>query len=410
MADFRVRTPALDPTALATLLQRKAAMEQEQKNIDRKRRDDQLAHITDAVAAGQTLASNMMKLAEQRSQKKGLEDLNTLINTPEIPAPTASSFALADKGTFGVQPSPEQEQAVKSRDAAFLSALVRANPEAGTKALLSSKMGADEKSFAPQQAAIEFTDGSIKPATFRNGKYYYPNTDELIPPSAIAGKGYGLVPMKRADGSVVYVSRSTARELGLNSSAPDSPDVVNKKPVKTAINQLETGEVERLEKTKEDFNVDPAVKAALAKQGDYEIASGAIDTENWVGDAALISIAAKGLGRDVGALSDVEQQRYKTSPAFISRVRTNWSKWTKGIIPPEDRETFREALRIAREKNDHIVQLKRDAYGRVASSRVKGLDPEFAKSYIYDNQSLSSSSNEDEQVNSFFGKLLNGKP
>lgn len=381
MADFRVKTPAVDPTAFAEVLQRKAQMEQQQLNIETERKQGRFKRILEAVQGGQAIAANMVDLATKRNeleatrkQQKAQQELTDLVGEPStLPPSSDPKLDAIMQANFKAE-----------REKRLIQSLSQAAPKDFNKALLDEKLGSPEKQFAPQQASIEFADGSIKPATFKGGKYYYANTDVLIPPSDIAGRGFGLVPVTNSDGSVSYVSRSTAQKAGTVSTATEKTSIVDNKPLKTSINQLQTSEVGRLEKLKEDFNVDPAVKAAITKQGDYKIASGAVETQNWVGDAAMISVAAKGLGRDVGNLSAEEQERYKTSPELIRKVKNKWSRWTTGIIPPQDREDFREALRVAEAKNNEVLDKKIDTYGRVAANRIKSLDPEFAKSYLYE--------------------------
>ncbi len=149
------------------------------------------------------------------------------------------------------------------------------------------------------------------------------------------------------------------------------------------INQLAPRHTEILEKTKEDFNSDKSVSAALTKQSDLEMAQASIETGNWVGDATILSNIAKGLGRDVGNLAEPEQARYKASPELVRNVKTKVNKWVKGVIPEEDRADFIEAIRVAREKNTSLLKANRIRYGNLARKRVPGLDPAFAQDYMY---------------------------
>ncbi len=161
MADFRTRTPAVDPMALANLMQRKSQIDQQQENLDRERKDNRFTKILEAVQAGQQIASNMMNLAEKRNQKQGLSELDALITAPP---PSASSSALPEHGTFGVQPSPEQTQ---TRQAALLAALVKANPSKGTEALLERQLpdAASENADRYQQSALQITGPDGRPIT-----------------------------------------------------------------------------------------------------------------------------------------------------------------------------------------------------------------------------------------------------
>lgn len=385
--DFTNKNRPIDPMAIANILQRKAEIEQNQRNIEQKRKDDLLAGIAPAIEAGQRIAGSAMAMAEKRNQKKGLEDLTDIVSTPPPTDPT--------------------ELAQRQRD--LTSALARTDKDEFVKAAMKQTFPADDKTFAPQ--AITYSSiktGKPEIAIMRNGNLYYPNTDEQIPVEELGGRGFKPQFIQNADGTMQLVNVTTGGGINTVSTAPTTPPKNDEGiRIKTEINHLEKSEVDRLEKTKEDFLADGAVKAAITKQGDYELADGAIETENWVGDASLISISAKGLGRDVGALSDTDQKKYKASPELIQSVRTNWSKWAKGVIPPEDRETFKKALKIAKEKNRGIIEKKQSDYGRIARSRVKNLDENFAKKYIYDQSAFATKPNDSaNKADAFFDALL----
>ncbi len=173
MPDFRTRTPAIDPMALANILQRKSQIDQAQENYQREHENDRFDNILKAVQAGQTIASNMLTLAEKRNEQKGIKDLTDLVASPEpvAPAPTASSSALSDKGTFSVQPSPEQiqnfEAAKQQRQKDFMDALIRANPKQVTEEIAKQKFAANTAASADryQQSALQITGPDGRPVT-----------------------------------------------------------------------------------------------------------------------------------------------------------------------------------------------------------------------------------------------------
>lgn len=92
MADFRTRTPAIDPQAFANVLQRKAQMEQEQINVEDQRRTDRIKGLMEAVVTGQNIASNMMTIADKKNklrqaeeEKVAQENIARLAKTPLQP-------------------------------------------------------------------------------------------------------------------------------------------------------------------------------------------------------------------------------------------------------------------------------------------------------------------------------------
>ena len=152
----------------------------------------------------------------------------------------------------------------------------------------------------------------------------------------------------------------------------------------TNARQLAPRELELLTNTANQFMQDKAASGAIAKQADLKLVENAVNTGNWVGDASLLSNAAKGLARDVGNLSAEEQKRYMIPPSLLGTIRNRWSVWTKGVIPEADRKVFREALAVAKKVNDGILDDKRNQYAKLAIKRVpRKLDEQFAKDFIY---------------------------
>ncbi len=92
MADFKVKTPAVDPTAFANVLQRKAAIEQEQQRFEQERKANRMKNLLDAVASGQQIANNMLTMSAKRKELKkmdeeaeGRKEVLTLLDQPIIP-------------------------------------------------------------------------------------------------------------------------------------------------------------------------------------------------------------------------------------------------------------------------------------------------------------------------------------
>ncbi len=142
--DFTVKTKAIDPGAIAEILQRRTQIENQQNQQARDNYDQRNQRIMQAVQAGQQVASSMMSLAQKRNELKqqqdqmqGQQKLQNLIASPppEAPAPVASSAAIPG-GAFPVQPSPEQnqtyQQQLAKRRSDLAAALLQANPQAAT--------------------------------------------------------------------------------------------------------------------------------------------------------------------------------------------------------------------------------------------------------------------------------------
>lgn len=177
MPDFKVQNQ-IDPTALASVMQRKSAMEQEQANADRAERNSRVSRILEAVVTGQQIASNMMSLAESRREAKGMRDASAILNEP---APTAKTSTL---GEVEVKPSPEQEQSKQDR---LRAALLQASGKAGALQMLKSQIpDTTSQKGRFQQAALEYKtpEGRSIPVATKfdteSGKHYNPVTGEEI--------------------------------------------------------------------------------------------------------------------------------------------------------------------------------------------------------------------------------------
>lgn len=104
MADFKTRTPAIDPTAFANVLQRKVQVEQEQMNYEQEADQKRLKGLMDAVVTGQNIASNMMTMAEKRNklriakeEEEAQNRIAELANKP-LEMPWAPGMDLANPG------------------------------------------------------------------------------------------------------------------------------------------------------------------------------------------------------------------------------------------------------------------------------------------------------------------------
>jgi hypothetical protein len=157
--DFRVQTPAIDPTAFATVLQRRRQIEDQNSQAEQERKDNRLTRILAAVQGGQAIAKNMMDLADKRSQSQGRAALEGIMTSPEPqpPAPMAQSSMAPTSEPFPVAPSTEQVQdysnAVTDRRKRLLSALVQANPDEVTKQMAQMAFPEASKGVAPSYEA-----------------------------------------------------------------------------------------------------------------------------------------------------------------------------------------------------------------------------------------------------------------
>lgn len=418
--DFTVKTPAVSPEAIANVMQRRYQIEQEQRNADRKRKDEQLANLSQAIIAGQTIASNMMNLAEKRNQAKGLKDLSSLITSPEpvAPAPTAN---ISGMGTVPVKPSDEQmtsfNAATEQRNKDFLSALVRANPNSVTKELIQSRFSKPEE-YAPQQASIELKDGKIIPAAFINGRYYYPNTTTEIPTDQIVGKGYGLNFTTDAAGNQIALSRSTGKEINRASTAAPG----TKEPIKEANSIFVLPAPRRAEfvKTVESTKNDPQYRGEIQKVLNASTFERSLAAENQILDSGA-SLQFRKVFGDAGNISIVEQQASEGDQQLYQKARQLVEKKVlTGKLDEHNRKIMKDGLKILRESAQKNLLLQTE----IQAKSMKSQYPELSERLIAENilgksiytnlknkypdvtSEFTNSSNSDKQVDDFFKSLL----
>ncbi len=197
--DFTVKTKAIDPTAIADLLLRRREVENQQNQQALNNSNDRSKRIVEAITAGQTVANNMMTLAEkrqtladQRTASAGQAKVQQILTSPapQAPAPMATSTAGADTGnpigTVPVMPSPEQTQdyqsKVQQRKNELASALVQADRK-GVSDLMAKQMFAPEKPVQPDfQSKTVTYNGVPKEVAFdpHTANYYDPVTKEKL--------------------------------------------------------------------------------------------------------------------------------------------------------------------------------------------------------------------------------------
>lgn len=188
MADFTVKTKPLDPGVVAAILQRKQEIENQQDQQASNNYNDRMKRITDAITAGQQVASNMMTLAEKKNRLSGEKELTGLLQTPApvAPTPMASSSALPQAGSFSVQPSPEQtldyQNQTEMRRKNLMAALVKANPDDVTKELAKAQFSQEKPMTMDFQTKTVLYNNAPKEAIFspKDGNFYDPISHERL--------------------------------------------------------------------------------------------------------------------------------------------------------------------------------------------------------------------------------------
>ncbi len=194
--DFTVKTKAIDPTALADILLKRREIENQQNQQALNNSNDRMKRIMDAITTGQTVANNMMTLAEKRqtladqqTASQGQAKVQQILSSPEpqVPAPTATSMAGADQGnpigTTPVMPSPEQTQnyqsAIQKRKNDLSAALVQADRKGVSDILAKQQFEKQKLDLDPKDMLVDGTRSALL-YDKTTGKYYDTNSRQPI--------------------------------------------------------------------------------------------------------------------------------------------------------------------------------------------------------------------------------------
>lgn len=118
--------------------------------------------------------------------------------------------------------------------------------------------------------------------------------------------------------------------------------------------------------TRDKLNQDKVFQEARGRYSATNDAINVLNQRNPIGDAAVRSLFAKGIFREVGALSDSDKRDYIGSPQYERAFDRMLSKYKNGTLGEEDRTDLLKLARHMRERS------KKDAF-RVASSYTSGI-------------------------------------
>ncbi len=421
MPDFRPRQTSIDPQAFANVLQRKAAIEQEQANLDRQRKDDRFKRITDAVVAGQTIADNMLTISAKRqemlkkkTEAEGRQQLGAILTEPDVPNDMGEPTLDAKTNAAML------ELKKADRNKRFLEAAVKSGLPA--EKLLELKNGKD-KNYAPQQVTYEDTKThQPKIGILKDGKVYYPNTEKEVPPEEFGAKGYKGNVTTDAAGNLVTVSGSTGQTVGVTSTAAPG----TKEPKNEAKNIFVLPAPRRAEfvKTIENTKNDPSYRGEINKVLSASTFERSLAAENQILDSGAALQFRKVFG-DAGNISVVEQKASEGDKQAFYKAQQMVSNLGTGKLSEHNRQIMRDGLKVLRESAQKNLLLQtelqaksmKEQYPELSEKLIsenilgKGVYSNLKKKYpnVSDEFTQSANSDVDTQVNQFFQSLLGKK-
>lgn len=318
--DFTNKTPAVSPTAVAELLQRKAQIENSEQN-------DRFTRMLEAIKTGQGIATSMVNIADANAKRHGVAAASNILKSP-VPADQAGQ---------------------EDRTRRLAGALLQGAGSAGAEKLLDNLTDPalqGNKGFAPQQGGLEVIDKDNKhqviPAVFKNGQYYFANTDKLIPPEIIVGRGLGGLPVTTGNGSVDLVSRTTGSTIN-TVSTQNAPVPEKEKGTVSDLNRLEKNDRERVFGDIKEAQADPLIVKGREALRPLSIMRTAIVNNNRVLIDRMGGLFHKAATNDSGNLSAYEQ-RDPQIRAIFERLKNAGSMWAKGVPSEQTRKELLQSL------------------------------------------------------------------
>lgn len=315
--------------------------------------------------------------SEQDKDKRELGDATALSNAVTNAVPGADRVVA----NIGGQPVKAAEtQSFNEEHPVALAAKV--DPKKAADSVFGNAIPDPSKTHDPfpQQGSLEVRgdDGktAIIPAPFRNGKYYYPNTDTEIPADRIVSKGYGLNSVKDASGNVMNVSRGSGSVINTvgTASGPVDPMMVGKL---SDVYQLPGTKSADALKAINASQVDPAIKKEKEVYVGMNRLEKAIASNNQAVASKLGIVFQKALG-DSGNIA-VAEQRMPGSQQLLTQAVQAWNTYiTTGTLSPENRGIVLSAVKVLKDVSAENYNTLVD----IESDQVVSAFPELNQEYV----------------------------
>ena len=389
MADFKTRTPGIDPQAFANVLQRKAQMEQEQINTEIERKQGRTKRLLDAVVAGQTIASNMMTIAEKRTkmaqearEQEAQTRIADLVSRP--PAIPTEEPSLDPKINQQRMAALAQE---RTRELSKNLAMSSSAPDLN-KALIAKEFPTKERGLISgkdiQQFWLVSPDGQQRKSV-RYDEVADTMTD-LMTGQELDRSSLGDWQMVRAtptvkedaEGNFLVIEPTT----GTASSRVGSGAVAVPKEKYDTVKSLNdplVGKNDRkeiIDQTKTIEN-DESVKNAKKLAPQLHNVIRYLDTNNKIAMDRLGGLTQKLVALDSGNLAAWEQ-RDPNARAIIDRIHQFYTMNTRGELTTANKEELKKLLNLASENLSENVS---ESAG-VTLNRLQASYPQMNRKYL----------------------------
>lgn len=374
MADFRVRTPAIDPTAFANVLQRKQQMENEQQRYEQERKDNRLKRITDAIMAGQNIASNMLTIADKRgelkkkqSEAEGRQQLQELFLEPDT---------LPESNPLKEQMDPMFKA---DRDKRFMEAIIKS----GLPVEKLLEMRSPKKTGGKYNTTLEMENGDLIPVIVDND-----SGNALAVTGPYAGQ---IIPKEVAQTAVRGYSGTVTEDLegrkGIVTKGGKFKGVLGegKAPKEGKETRIQFTPEERkvVLDSRRAFNEDEYTKKALPLLKTLEKTRELVEKNPQGNIGPIQTDAARLIAGEVARLTDDDIVRNIPTQDFDEALKQWFKKRTDSNLSKVSKERYIQLLDIVQKKySDSLDQSLNDIVEDTASFGTLNANKEVLKSTI----------------------------
>ena len=417
--DFTPKTQAIDPTALATALQNKARIEQQQSQYEQDRKDNTFKRITDAVIAGQNIANNMLTMADKRTEVKKkqteAEGQKELIGLFGEPTTLPDGDPLKEK----LEPAFQAD-----RNKRFLQAVTKADLDGTTAALLKEKFAGNESRAGDTETSLLLFKGDKNPRRViidKNKRKVYSLDGSEIDPSRLVDAEAGFAPKLAKDqfGNPILSAASVGSE-----AEPVGAQIASEAEKEGGIVALQSNApvlAERFSSARDKAY--PAYNETIKQAGTG--AAAASQALKILKQKEINEVALKSLGFNFAImsgsnsqLSDAERENFEAPLQFLEKLKNKGYKLVAGELSPKMKSDLVNLGETLYKKNKirvrkEILSAKQNAKGHVGKTRWEKyqLDKEFPteEELITSTEEMSSTDQEADSLANILGLKKKGQ-
>lgn len=353
--NFSPTSHPIDPTALIGPAQNKALAEYQAQQAKNARRQAMVKDILQAVEQGQTIASNAMKLADDRRRRQGIGELTSALTAPDSQVTRAvpASGPVSETGQrpmamqqTTLSQTPEGQASAKAR---LLAAATKVAPDKAAASIVANQFPKPMTGSATRATpmGLELPDGTQALGFFDPLTNKYKMQDGTEAPSGTK-RSYKMDFRADSEGNIMPLSGSAGTQVKPTiNTAGNAPTTAQSGSV-TNVAQLPVETRKEVVKALNTSQSDPVIKK------EKEIYVGMTRLEKAVnsGNQAIVQklglVFQRALG-DTGNIA-IAEQKSPGSSKLIEQAKQVWDTYiSTGQLTPENKKIVLDAARTLRD-------------------------------------------------------------